>query len=297
MPPKTKRQTVALAMIVRDNEEIVGRCIGSAIDHIDHLVVVDTGSTDGTQDLVRQALEIVPGELHRREWVNAGHNRTQLLALARGSADYLLLLDADHQLQAHEALPHLTADAYMLEETQNDLAWRMPRLIRGNREWVYEGVAHEYLAGTDGRENLDCWTVVHHGDGRTGDQKLSVALAELEQSFAADPSDARTVFYLAQTHRQLGNVDNAIFFYRLRCQMGGFDEELYYARYQLGCLLCTHVSIFDGGAEELLRATKERPGRVEAARALANALNDWADRQPAPDDVLFVHRDQYRSAA
>lgn len=297
MPPKAKRQTVALCMIVRDNEAILGRAIGSALEHVDHLVVVDTGSTDDTTDLVREALELVPGELHQSEWVNSGHNRTELLALARGTGDYLLLMDADHELKVESELPHLTENAYMLHESQNSLTWRMPRLIRGGRAWRYQGVAHEYLEDTDGRENLDQWWLIHHGDGRTGEQKLSVALAELEQSFAADPSDARTVFYLAQTHRQLGNVDEAIFFYRLRCQMGGFDEERYYARYQLGSLLCTHVGILDGGADELLKATRERPGRVEAARALANALNDWADRQPPSDDVLFVHRDQYRSAA
>jgi len=292
MPPKTKRQTIALCMIVRNNEAILGRAIGSALEHVDHLTIVDTGSEDGTIDLIREALELIPGELHEREWVNAGHNRTELLALARGTGDYLLLLDADHELKVENELPHLTADAYMIHESQQSLTWRMPRLIRGDREWVYGGVAHEYLEDSNFRENLDAWWVIHHGDGRSNDAKLSAALVELEGSFAADPFNPRTVFYLAQTHRQLGNVDKAIFYYRLRCEMGGWDEELYYARYQLGCLLTEHVSIFDG-AEVLLRASRERPSRIEGLRALANALNAVADQAKTPDDVLFVHRDLY----
>ncbi len=294
MPPKTKRQTVALTMIVRDNEGIIGRVIGSALEHVDRLVVVDTGSTDDTPLLIREALEIIPGELHQREWVNAGHNRTELLALAHGSADYLLLLDADHELKVEGELPHLTADAYMIHESENGLAWRMPRLIRGNREWRYGGIAHEYLEDTEARENLDAWWVIHHGDGRSGEMKLAVALAELEQAFTAEPDNPRTVFYLAQTHRQLGNIDRAIFFYRLRCEMGGWDEEVYYARYQLGCLLAAYVS-FGQGADELLRAWKERPGRIEALRALAYSANDVADKARPSDDVLFVHRDLYKA--
>lgn len=289
---KPKPQTVGLAMIVRNNEEIVGRALGSAIEHIDYLTVVDTGSTDGTMELVNEALALVPGELHQREWKFSGHNRTELLALARGTADYLLLLDADHQLLVEDDLPHLTSPVYMLRERYGSLDQRMPRLIRGDREWCYIGAAHEYLADANEREPLDEWFVVHHGDGRSSNEKLTVALGELEQAFASDPTDARTVFYLAQTHRELGDVDKAIFYFRLRCGMGGFDEERYYARYQLGCLLATHVS-FEQGADELLLAWKERPARIESLRALANSANAVADQAEAPDDLLFVHRDLY----
>jgi glycosyltransferase involved in cell wall biosynthesis len=285
-------ESIALCLIVRDNEKTVWRAIGSALEHIDYLVVVDTGSVDGTPDLIREALGLVPGELHQREWVNSGHNRTELLVLARGTADYLLLLDADHELQVDAPLPELTAPVYMLREQYHALTQRMPRLIRGDREWRYIGAAHEYLADTDDREDLDGWTIIHHGDGRSNDVRLAVALAELEEAFASSPADARTVFYLAQTHRDLGNIDQAIFHYRLRCEMGGWDEEVYYARYQLGCLLATNVS-FAQGADELLRAWKERPGRIEALRALANSANAVADKATAPDDVLFVHRGLY----
>ncbi len=282
-------------MIVRDNEQIVGRAIGSALEHIDWLTVVDTGSTDGTIDVIREALDVwVDGELHQREWKFSGHNRTELLALARGKADYLLLLDADHELRVEGQLPWLSAPAYMLRECYGGLEQRMPRLIRGDREWHYVGAAHEYLADTGEREPLDEWSVIHHGDGRSSEQKLVVALAELEAAFAQQPDDPRTVFYLAQTHRELGNVQQAIFYYRLRCEMGGWDEEVYYARYQLGCLLAAHVS-FEQGADELLRAWKERPGRIEALRALAYSANDVADKAQPSDDVLFVHRDLYKA--
>src|SRR5207248_1832037 len=89
------RPTLGLAMIVRDEAEVIERCIDSVREHIDYWVICDTGSVDGTQDVLRKALHDIPGELHEGEWVDFGHNRTELMKLARGKADYLLLLDAD----------------------------------------------------------------------------------------------------------------------------------------------------------------------------------------------------------
>jgi len=50
--------------------------------HVGHQVVCDTGSTDATQALIEAALRDVAGELHERPWVDFGHTRTELMALA-----------------------------------------------------------------------------------------------------------------------------------------------------------------------------------------------------------------------
>ncbi|MFJ6901462.1 glycosyltransferase [Streptomyces hokutonensis] len=68
-------------------------------------MISDTGSTDGTQDLIRKVLDGVPGELHEEPWVDFGHNRTRNIRLAHGRADYLLTLDADHVLRQDAPLP------------------------------------------------------------------------------------------------------------------------------------------------------------------------------------------------
>ena len=82
-------------MIVRNEAQVVERCIASVRPIITHWCIVDTGSTDGTQELVAQALEGLPGTLHQRAWRNFGHNRTELMRLSRGMADYLLLVEPD----------------------------------------------------------------------------------------------------------------------------------------------------------------------------------------------------------
>ncbi|WP_225094670.1 glycosyl transferase family 2 [Streptomyces sp. CoH27] len=56
----------------------------------------------------------ITGELVEEEWVDFGHNRTGTIRRARGRADYLLTLDADHVLRQDAPLPRLTATSYML---------------------------------------------------------------------------------------------------------------------------------------------------------------------------------------
>ena len=77
---------------------VIRRCLASVRPWIDAWAIVDTGSTDGTQDLVREALAGIPGELFERPWVDFGHNRSEAIALAERRSDYLLFLDADEEL-------------------------------------------------------------------------------------------------------------------------------------------------------------------------------------------------------
>lgn len=99
------KPTICLCMIVKNESAVIERCLDSVRDLIDTWVISDTGSTDGTQELIRSALREIPGELHEEPWTDFGHNRSLNIAHARGKADYLLLLDADHVLRRGGPLP------------------------------------------------------------------------------------------------------------------------------------------------------------------------------------------------
>ena len=76
------------------------------------IVVVDGGSTDGTQQIIKEYMQDIPGELHESPWVNFEHNRNEALSLAKGKGDYLLFIDADEELQYDSdfELPYLDKD-------------------------------------------------------------------------------------------------------------------------------------------------------------------------------------------
>lgn len=112
---------------------VIGRCLQAVKPLIDTwVIVVDTGSTDGTQALIRSLPGDVPGHLHERPWRNFGHNRSEAILLARGAADYLLFLDADDILEAPPAYawPTLDLDAYELPIVHSDLRYRRIALVR-----------------------------------------------------------------------------------------------------------------------------------------------------------------------
>src|SRR5207253_10092860 len=108
-------------------------------------VIVDTGSTDNTREIVRDyfAARGIPGELHDRPWKNFGDNRTEALALAFGKADYLWVIDADDLVVGRLDLSSLSLDSYKLRIGRDVVYWRS-QIFLGSLGWAYRGVLHEY---------------------------------------------------------------------------------------------------------------------------------------------------------
>ena len=94
------KKTLTLSMIVKNETHIITECLESVAPYIDYWIIADNGSTDGTQQLIKDFFEEkgIPGELHEVEWVNFGHNRTEALKMCDGKADYIFMIDADDKL-------------------------------------------------------------------------------------------------------------------------------------------------------------------------------------------------------
>jgi tetratricopeptide (TPR) repeat protein len=297
-------------MIVRDEAKVMERCIDSVRGHIDSWVICDTGSVDGTQDVIRKALADLPGELHERTWRDFGHNRSELMALARGKADYLLLLDADWTVTIEPgALDRLTADAYMVRHS-GDFEFLNKRLVKGDREWRFVGAAHEYITSDDEEklERLEGVVIDHWADGGSRNGRWHRDAELLQADLDRDPENGRAAFYLAQTHRDLGNHAQAIELYRRRAAMGGWGEEVFWSLHQAGVLMA-QADEWPEAMDALIAAWESRPERLESVYELASRLrlreqyraahqfSRLAERLkplPVPGDVLFVAPWVYR---
>jgi tetratricopeptide (TPR) repeat protein len=297
-------------MIVRDEAAVIERCIDSVRGHIDSWVICDTGSVDGTQDVIRRALADLPGELHEREWVDFGHNRSEVMRLARGKADYLLLLDADWTVTIEDgALDRLTADAYMVRHS-GDFEFHNKRLVKGDRLWRFVGAAHEYIASDDPEDvaRLDGVVIDHWADGGARDGRWHRDAELLAADLERDPTNGRAAFYLAQTHRDLGERERAIELYRRRAGMGGWGEEVFWALHQVG-VLHADADEWPQAMDAFVAAWEARPERLESVYELASRLRVREQYRAAhqfarvaerlrplrvPDDVLFVAPWVYR---
>jgi tetratricopeptide (TPR) repeat protein len=305
-PPNRGKPSICLCMIVKNEAEVIERCLTSVRDLIDHWVISDTGSTDGTQELIRKVLEGISGELYEEDWVNFGHNRTLNIQHAFGKSDYLLLIDADMVVRQEGALPDLTADSYLLRHA-GGVEYRIKRLVRGDFKWRYEGATHEYLTcdDQDRAVNLDALVIEHFADGGSRADKFTRDARLLQEELDRDPDNARAVFYLAQTMRDLGEIQRAIDLYDQRARMGGWAEEVYYALFQVG-VLKADAGDWPGAMDALLRSWDARPQRLEACYELASRLRKMERYRSAhlfacagldqsqPDDWLFVQPWVYR---
>lgn len=230
--------TLGLVAIVRNEAAVLPRLLANVRGGIHWWTICDTGSTDGTQALILNALAGVPGELHERPWVSFGHNQTEMLRYARGKADYLVHLGADETLDGAVRLDALTEPSYALTIKDGGPLFATPRLFRSDLDWRYVGAAHAYLTAPQepipGRTLLDGLEVIHHGDGnrrRTG-TRFEQTRALLEREYALEPTNPRTVYYLANTYRDLGRMDDALPLYWLRAALGGWQAEADNAREQ-----------------------------------------------------------------
>ncbi|MFF2328758.1 MULTISPECIES: glycosyltransferase [unclassified Streptomyces] len=298
--PLNRKPSICLCMIVKDEAKVIERCLNSVRDLVDTWVISDTGSRDGTQELIRAAMKGIPGELHQEPWTDFGYNRTLNIQHARGKADYLLLIDADMTLRREGDLSELSADSYMLRHLGR-LEYRIPRLVRGDIPWRYEGATHEYLTTAQQLTvaDLQVLSIEHFADGGSRGDKFIRDARLLRKDLKRDPDNPRTVFYLAQTLRDMGETREAIAMYERRSGMVGWDEEVYYALLQVGVLKADRGD-WPGAMDALTRAWESRPQRLEACYELASRLRKSGRHQaahavaaaglnrPAPEDWLFM---------
>jgi glycosyltransferase involved in cell wall biosynthesis len=310
--PLTSRPTICLNMIVRNEAHIVGEVIDSIAPYIDAWVIVDTGSTDGTQRKIRDRMgELgIDGELHERQWRDFGHNRSEAIALARGHADYIWVMDADDLLVGTPDFSGLTADVYQLQYGPDVTYWRR-QLFRDGLPWRYVGVLHEY-ADCDGPFTEDKLDGSYHIESRRlGNRNLDpekyardaeVLLAEVDRH----PDDARSVFYLAQSYYDYRDFVNARRWYQRRSEMTGFDEETFYALLRVADTMSHLGEPWPEVQQAYLRAWEFRPTRAEPLYSIARSYRvdgrhqlghlfaSDAARIPLPaHDALFVAAEIY----
>jgi len=307
-------QTICLNMIVKNEARVIRRCLDSVKPFIHTWVIVDTGSADGTQEVIRSCLQAMPGELHERPWVDFGYNRSEALALARGKADYILIIDADEVMLPEEgfSIPNLTGDAYQIRHLAGEsrTTFWLTQLVRGDMPFRYKGVLHEAIDCELPHRTGRIHGVVTKGffdSARNVDPiaKYRSDASVLEQALEKEPDNRRYVFYLAQSYRDSRMLREAMETYEKRASMGGWEEEIYYSLYQAAAIRERMGQKLGPVIDTYLRAHQARPRRAEPLCELARHLRqqgqmhaawlfaDQARKIPRPDDILFLDEGVY----
>lgn len=297
---------ICLNMIVKNEAPVIRRCLASVKPWVDHWVIVDTGSTDGTQALIREFMADIPGTLNERPWRDFAFNRSEALELARAHGEHLLFIDADETLvvPAGFGWPRLDADGYQLRCEVNGWKYFRNAIVATRLPWRWQGVLHEYLTC----EQPHAWAtleapaiqVAHDGArGRDPDTYLR-DIEVLERAVRDEPANTRYRFYLAQSYRDAGRLEASRERYRERAAMGGWEEERWFSLFQVVVLTERLGAPPAEVREAYLAAYQRRPSRAEPlcelARyhrlrsefALAHLYAQQGASIPYPTDILFV---------
>ena len=263
--------TYGLVLMVKDEAAVIDACLASVRPFISYWTVVDTGSTDDTPERVERALDGIPGRLYRMPFVDFGHSRSELLVAARGTADWLLCLDADNEVTIDPDFePDPAVEAYMVDFGWAGFENRLPLLLRGDLPWKSIGAVHEATV-LPGRMYVgrptDAIRITHHGENRNSPAKSGWHASLLEAELERDPTNARSTFYLAETYKRLGDP-RALETYRRRAAMLGFVEETWMAGYQAALL-----EPWPDRLVALLAAWEARPQRLEPLHDAVAELN------------------------
>jgi glycosyltransferase involved in cell wall biosynthesis len=303
--------SICLNMIVKDEAHVIRRCLDSVLPLINAWCILDTGSTDGTQEIVREHLKHLPGELHESPWKGFGPSRTEAIQLALGRGDYLLFIDADDELVLPKKfrLPELKADSYYIQHRQDAFSFLRLDLVSTRFPWRYKGVLHEYIESDAPRQALILQGphVVERREGaRSRDPRKYERDAEvLEQGLRDEPDNARYMFYLAQSRRDAQQYELALEAYVRRVAMGGWEEEIYISLLSIARIMETLEQPDSEVIHAYLAAYQARPQRAETLGSLAaffrfrrqyNLALLFAEKglaTPRPADLLFVDDSYY----
>ena len=310
----TSKQRICLNMIVKDEADVIRRSLQALRPLVDSWVIVDTGSSDETCNIIREVMAGVPGVVHHRPWKNFGHNRSEAIALARDHGDYLLFFDADDMLLTAPGykFPELHADAYTATYVTGDTRYQRITLVATRLPWRYEGVIHAYATPDQKHslERLDGFVVESRRDGARGQldpvQKYLRNADLLSRALREDPRNARYAFYLAMSLRDAGRAEQAIDAFQHRISLGGWDEEVWFSKLQIAALREKLGRPDDTVIASYLAAHEYRPIRAEALGMLARYLRlhgkRWelarifatrAIQIPLPADTLFLDTSWY----
>lgn len=249
---------IALNLIMKNESEVIIRLCKSVLPIIDYYVIVDTGSTDNSKQIVKDFFDKhnIPGEIHDHPFVNYSDARNFALDKLKGKAEYGFWIDSDEEL--------ILKDGFDLEKFKSELSHHEIGLVQAvlagikygrksffkvNEPLRWVGAVHELLISynPDSKQlNVDCMEVcVHSKPDVTAESQKQKYLnhASILETEVLKNNLPRDVFYLAQSYRDASRPNEALFWYKKRVKMlNGFNEEIYYSQFYCG-VLCEELKM------------------------------------------------------
>lgn len=319
---KTPDPILVCVIMIKNEALVIEQTLQPLADGgITAFVVLDTGSTDKTIEVVKEFFRknnITQGHIIEQPFVNFSVSRNYALECAEQifpDSGYLFMIDAEWYVEGVEKLIEFCKEQYPTNHDSlsikmycDTMAWYNQRIFKTSHHIRFHGSVHEHAQVNLSPKIPDPaaikWAPSTAGLERS-QQRWHRDLKLLLKDHQHDPNNARTLFYLAQTYAALQDWQNACLYYHKRCELHVWPEEDYIARYRLAKLY-EYLNNWDIALEYYLQAYHQRPSRIEPLIAIAQhywniqefeicyILAKQACCIPYPiNDVLFIEKQRY----
>jgi len=210
-------KSLSLAMIVKNEEEVLRRCLNSASSLYNELIIVDTGSTDKTKEIAAE----FNAKIYDFEWIDdfaAARN----FSFSKCTSDYILWLDADDvvkdqdvekikkYLESEESYDSLLCRyIYAHDEKDNPiLVLKRNRIVKNDKKihWVYP--IHECVTGFSFSKDSDI--EVHHYQTEAGYNRKQGRNLKILKKLVQESDEPRHQWYYARELADSGQSKKAI---------------------------------------------------------------------------------------
>ena len=245
---KSTEKLISLVCIVKNEEDILERMIDSVKDIVDEFVIVDTGSTDSTLNIISKYQK--PIEIPFTNYVD-----TKNEALKKATGKYILFMDADEVLyegqdKILDIIKNENFDALSCKITEGSrdyntttLQYDRIRMWKNNNNWKFVGPGvHEVISG-NGKIIFDNDIKIRHdhfdkSSENTNARKFIQWRDLLMNHLEKYPNDSRALFYLARTYKDLSNDLSSIDVYKkyLNITDNNYIDERWQAAYDVASI-------------------------------------------------------------
>ncbi|MGR3301365.1 MAG: tetratricopeptide repeat-containing glycosyltransferase family 2 protein [Candidatus Scalindua sp.] len=221
-----RNPTLSLCMIVKDEEKFLPTCLESVKDHVNEIIIVDTGSTDKTVEIAGK----YGAKVYHHAWENS-FSKARNYSLKYATSDWILILDADEEIVKKDAhkLRDVIKDPVVPETTHRANVYLMPvfskingnknlavansgRLFKNHLGFHYEGIIHNTLKFSGPTKSVNI-RIDHYGYNQNEEQmesKFRRTSNLLKEQTRNNPEDPQPHQYLATAYLERKRFDECI---------------------------------------------------------------------------------------
>jgi glycosyltransferase involved in cell wall biosynthesis len=301
---------LALNFICKDESHVIKNMLESCKGITDLIVVNDTGSTDGTQDIIRNfgKENNIPTYVFERAFDDFEKSRNHAMQKLRDVVAELgwnpdqvhgYWFDCDETLIIDPKFNknQFTKDLYMINTYIGQMKYTRNTFFKVSKPFRWYGPIHEFIVCDDKditsglADNIQV-DVKMTGASWQGDipTKYKSHAFVLEKYIDANRQDPRWIFYTAQSYHDSASIPNnkeeneerlrrSMKYYKERVQRpDGYPEEIFYSQFRIGTIMRVLEEPWNLTHQELLKAYAIDPLRGESIKTIIDyylQVGEW----------------------